>query len=456
MPSFAPIRRHWRLIIAAILFASLITLWSVWFAIAHHRLTSRLALLQSSGETLDRKQLVWHPQPTTLPAGRFLHQALAAMSTTQLPPSLTELGAENVPFSDKWHAAAEQAIRANASTLSLARQARSVQDSQWAFGDLNPARALSILLGDAAIQAHHTGDDNEAIQRILDLRHLAWCMDRDPGTLTPLVAIGIVEEANFALHLIIAAPPPSSGRKPIAADPAQRRTLETLIPELLDDAPLRSRILFNLRENLVDEYQLLDVNIHGMTVLRPTAEIDAASVLEDQLEVLNAAQHPDYPAIASRHFTDFMRGQPLRPGPASDHAHVIREALQLHKRWPIIQIQFDSITRRRLLATDIAAQLYFADHGHWPASLSDLVPRYLPSVPADPFAAHGEPLAYALLTKNGVPRPVIGHRDPPGLNPPELPPEQAQFDFGIGSSENRWIDLTFPTSQPTTAPSATP
>ncbi len=47
---------------------------------------------------------------------------------------------------------------------------------------------------------------------------------------------------------------------------------------------------------------------------------------------------------------------------------------------------------QRLGETAIALRLYRQEHGHYPKSLSELVPRYLPSVPTDPF--DGKPLRY--------------------------------------------------------------
>lgn len=45
--------------------------------------------------------------------------------------------------------------------------------------------------------------------------------------------------------------------------------------------------------------------------------------------------------------------------------------------------------RNRLLTTALALQAYRADHGAYPASLADLSPAYLKSIPSDPFALKG-------------------------------------------------------------------
>ncbi|MGL4551440.1 MAG: hypothetical protein ACRC33_09660 [Gemmataceae bacterium] len=44
-------------------------------------------------------------------------------------------------------------------------------------------------------------------------------------------------------------------------------------------------------------------------------------------------------------------------------------------------------------ATALAAERYRLAHGRWPAALADLMPRFLPEVPADPFT--GEPIVLA-------------------------------------------------------------
>ncbi len=58
-------------------------------------------------------------------------------------------------------------------------------------------------------------------------------------------------------------------------------------------------------------------------------------------------------------------------------------------------------TRRAAALTALAAEAYRRDHGAWPASLSHLVPAYLPRVPLDPF--DGAPLRYIGPGADGTP-----------------------------------------------------
>ncbi len=65
---------------------------------------------------------------------------------------------------------------------------------------------------------------------------------------------------------------------------------------------------------------------------------------------------------------------------------------------PYIQAEFTTMRRDGMLVT-LALHLYQRRHGHWPDSLNQLVPTFLPAVPPDRF--DGRPLRYALV--DGLP-----------------------------------------------------
>jgi hypothetical protein len=56
--------------------------------------------------------------------------------------------------------------------------------------------------------------------------------------------------------------------------------------------------------------------------------------------------------------------------------------------------------------------LYQLDEGHYPAKLDDLVPKYLPEVPIDPFSPDHAPIRYILAY--GGTRPVAYSVDDDG------------------------------------------
>jgi hypothetical protein len=61
-------------------------------------------------------------------------------------------------------------------------------------------------------------------------------------------------------------------------------------------------------------------------------------------------------------------------------------------------------------AISLACHMYKSDHGHWPASLNEMVPNYLPFAPPDPWTDEKQPFGFIVI-KGGLPdgsdRPLI-------------------------------------------------
>ena len=56
---------------------------------------------------------------------------------------------------------------------------------------------------------------------------------------------------------------------------------------------------------------------------------------------------------------------------------------------------FRGLTDRRAAVLALAIRLYRFDHaGHWPGSLDELTPEYLPAIPTDPFSPNASPFRY--------------------------------------------------------------
>ncbi len=51
----------------------------------------------------------------------------------------------------------------------------------------------------------------------------------------------------------------------------------------------------------------------------------------------------------------------------------------------------------RLLCAELALRMYRDDHGHFPHTLAELVPVYLPDVPTDPFSPHADAIRYRAI-----------------------------------------------------------
>jgi hypothetical protein len=83
-----------------------------------------------------------------------------------------------------------------------------------------------------------------------------------------------------------------------------------------------------------------------------------------------------------------------------------------------------------ILRTLVAAGQYCADRAHWPATLGDLVPAYVPAVPKDIFAPRADESVRYLQTDTGICIYSVGpnHTDDGGLSDAK----QKQDDIGLG------------------------
>ena len=105
---------------------------------------------------------------------------------------------------------------------------------------------------------------------------------------------------------------------------------------------------------------------------------------------------------------------------------MMRSPLEFFKYYPIVMLMpaLDKVSVHAEVATQrrdaalaaIALQLYRRRHGHWPADLETLVPRFLPAVPADRY--DGAPIRYTLVDGNPLLYCVGTDRDDDGGRPP--------------------------------------
>ena len=70
----------------------------------------------------------------------------------------------------------------------------------------------------------------------------------------------------------------------------------------------------------------------------------------------------------------------------------------------IFELFYQELAMRRMAAGALAMRLYEIDHGRRPDRLAELVPKYLPAVPADPYVAGGKATILYLPTAK---RPLL-------------------------------------------------
>jgi hypothetical protein len=150
-----------------------------------------------------------------------------------------------------------------------------------------------------------------------------------------------------------------------------------------------------LAERKLDAASLLSTGGRpsGMNLPVPRGMIysDAVIIITHDTQVADAFDRsPDYAAYR-------QNGPPLPAAlQKNPKVHFLAGAMMPSFDRCILQ-QYRITADRRLAATALALRLYAAEHdGKFPATLDELVPKYLPSVPNDPFAAGGKPLRFSL------------------------------------------------------------
>lgn len=385
------------------------------------------AAVRAAGHPLAAEDLNRPPVPAERNAAAFILRAIAIFEAENVmgPGSSSRDFGGYPPFPPEWHKLADAAVAANGAVFPLVRQARVHDAFDWGqrisspsssarFDHLFPSRELTYLLTDAALREHLRGNDAAALELIRDARHLARAVDQQPFVVSSLVAMGSEAVALYRLNVIAADLAVADGEDfpaghAVPNGPATRGQVRALIAELLRPSPPEGRMAHALAGERVFAADIMRVMAAPNPVLRPMFTMEEWRVLADTRWYAQVAAEPTY-AGAQQVIRAQRAGKGLAPP---------RRGGRLATRWSTIvlsspdrAIRADLLNEmeRRLAAVALAARLYRADHGRWPASIDALVPAYLSALPADPFAPAGEPVRY-LLAKNAAPfgadRPIV-------------------------------------------------
>ena len=396
-------------------------LWWGWHVA--RQLRAQEAELRARDEPVHPAELAIVPLPDAENAWVLIDQAVK-INNRASPANSTLEYPMYPPFGPAWEGAALASEYTNAPVFPLVRQARMRERAQLttkyptplfagSFTQLSAVRQLANTIADGALHRHLTGDDSEAIERLLDGVQLARAVHQDDGLVSQLVAIGLTALATN--RVLIVAP------RLHLESAGTRRAVAGLVDALLDERVVheefRKAVAF---ERLVmDDYHRW--KSAGTWVLRPLAEQEIVAANTDAAFYAAAARTFDAESArrilenARQPMTDEASGAAWFGGSKSD------TKLPRYSRWYAVDGNFFSLKRafeqrfrgsgeRRAAAISLAAQLYRADHDRWPDRLDELVPAYLPAVPADPFHADGRSMGYVII-KRGLPgggdRPLV-------------------------------------------------
>jgi hypothetical protein len=420
-------RRPWRWVLMAgmLLVLAGAGFYLTWTKRSEQRLNQLVEELKGAGEPVEPAEMVHRPIPAEDDAALDLQAAVALFKGID-KSNIGDTFDFGSPLSAKEAATLAEMIERERGAVDRVRGARGKTDADWKIPyqsptlmtllpHLNPQRALGQLCRAAAVNDRLKGDDFEVVEHLRDVLAIGRANETQPIMVAHLVAVGVTAVAceqlgRFAPDLAVGSPSRPGGR---AATPEQVRAT---IGELLDEAPCDAGVhaaFAGERVMMLDTMKLLaDRKLdaaslmgtvgaaRGMRLPVPRGIIfaDAVIIVTQDTQVAEAfARSPDY--------VTYRQNAPPAPAALQKNPKVhflAGSMLPSYDRFILQQYRIKA--DRRLTATALALRLYAAEHaGKYPATLDALVPKYLPSVPKDPFAAGDKPLHYS-LTDPAVPR----------------------------------------------------
>jgi hypothetical protein len=424
-----PLRRRRRLLwVGGLLIVLALLLRLGWGAIVARQLANDNAAL-APDEPTEFAQLASPPLDDAANAWVLQDQAARAIAPNVYCPSESTLSYnEYLPYPPEWMKLATASEKANRQLFSLARQARSrplgqaprLKPPYTNFPHILSSRQLANHLGDGAVLSHLQGNDAEAIERIRDTFHLARSLQNEDDFIAQLTAIGI-DGLAIARASVIA---PGLRFKPAnGVRPATREQVRALIAEMLDEHMLREQLTkMYWRERLLSA-QSLKSDTRAGWALWPLLANDT---LRYRAVMAQAAR-----AIQKTNLTEALIGIPTWE---SEKTGANRPS-----RWFTRQFGFENgivtffrvFAERRMIAVSLAIQLYREDEGHWPATLDELVPKYLAAVPRDPLPKEEKLIGYLVLKgvlPGGGDRPLV-FTEPPDMNRPDFVPQEPVYSY---------------------------
>ena len=421
-------RRALRRGIASVLavFLALIALRVWWGYEAHRRLQAEIDRIHAAGEPILVEDFY--------PIEDVPDEQNAALLYQQATAALDKTGTDRITFSDliRYHhrvcAAypddARAILQANKSALDLIRRARDLPKVDWGVRPVSPLinltlpmlssqRELCKLVRTAAVFEHQEGYHAESIETILNMNAITCKLGAGETSflITHLVALGT--DAVLALTLEAIAPTlvverPGSRHEPMPR-PAARNQITDLIATLLDEEPLSTswqRAFFLERACTLDTTRSLSQGTLSFSgplaapaapwwswpfskFIDPMLELDALRMMQAHGQLAEVGLARNYPLALTM----------LPPAPGVGSSYIEKTVSTISRiMMPSLTrsavLHFRTLALRRMAAIALAIRLFELDRGNRPASLDELVPGYLATVPLDPFAADDRTIGY--------------------------------------------------------------
>lgn len=421
--------------IAGLLLVVAIVVHTIWSWRARSSFDQQVAALSAAGEPMNIAAI----QPAIVPDEQNAYPLLMKAIEARPPRSdafnkLEDLYSEPiVPLFDDERTLMTEALADHDATLALLDQSIDlpycITDTKIASPMFNVTvqplthlRELTNLCTRRATLDLDAGQHDRALRRLLPIEQIARGAGSNPSLVGALVAFGCRAAAadrimHFASTLKI-------GDQPGDAAPALVRKWIDL---LLTDTRLHDELKYAYRCERVMQIDTLEClaagtlaasNITGpggtpraggavrAWAIRPLMLSNAQDCLNAMAIMISATDAPNQPAASAlvkplEQQLDSRRNNPLHVFSSIMLPSLSRSLVTYHR----------VRTDRQFAAIALALRWYQCDHnGAYPSTLSELVPKYLPAVPMDPFASNA-PIQYRAGED-----PIIWSVDENGVN----------------------------------------
>lgn len=317
-------------------------------------------------------------------------------------------------------------LAANQTALQLAREARSRPECDWRsalnrphgrlspFDDDNPLADVLCFAAECNCLREH---DAEAIEAVRDLLAYSAALESHPDTMSSsngwqceYLALECLERLVGRLRI---------SDSPYEASDSQtavtRRQLEAFIAFLLDEQPSQRATIASLLGERAVCLDALESRLAYVRGVEPNASGQRPSLWRrlrgfplEPMATLDTLSGLQWFTVASRAVVEqtWAQAGAIQRSCSSPPTFVDRLSRPFvhwyrhtDPRWSVVSVRllpsyFAHVTRRRLAATALAVYLFELMEGRRPLTLEELVPVYLPAVPADPFTSEGTPIRY--------------------------------------------------------------
>ena len=297
---------------------------------------------------------------------------------------------DNGPLVPAQISCANRLLADKATALQAIRKARELDRVNWHVKIISPVFELTLLshwgkqrrnvdaLHLIAVAEHETGREAEAIEHIRDILGVARALEREPSGIVGHLVANALESVACDVGMRIS---PSV----VVDSSTARDQLNALIDELLDEQVSVKGLHLGIewdRMMMTDELRESSIRPLPRWLQRQVGVWQSVPLMHAYDEIALASEGTDWHTIE----TKLAHAQTSKNGFAGIALNSAPRALENQMRVTCF---------RRITATAMALRMYQLDHGgQWPATLQELVPRYLKSMPIDPFSPAHAAIGY--------------------------------------------------------------